>query len=95
LKAKSPRRGVRRALVKPIFSAELIFDNNQKLLLEFTFYHGYLTAVSKNVLTGMPIVIGSIQVEREQWLALAEHCQAIAGKLSPKKNYATVPPELY
>jgi hypothetical protein len=72
------------------FRKEIIADGEQKILLEVTHGYwnrslaGYLTAVSKNVLTEAPIVIGPLNLPRDEWLALAKYCTEIAELLAKR-----------
>jgi hypothetical protein len=77
-----------------LFRREIVIDGKQKLVLEANSFHAYVMAVSKNVLTGAPIVIGPSELDREKWLALAEHCRTVADLLSRRK-YLTAQPEIY
>ena len=82
-KSKTPRYSFRK---------EIIADGYQKVVLEVTHGYwnhmlaGYLTAISKNMLTEAPIVIGPIELDRDAWLALAGHCTEIADLLA-KRGY--------
>ena len=73
---------------------DVVFDDNQRLVLDATTYKGYLTAISKNALTGAPIVICPLDLRREQWMALSEHCRAVAVLLSGR-SYKQVRKEMY
>jgi hypothetical protein len=68
---------------------QLVFDANQRLVFDATTYKGYLTVISRNMLSGAPVVIGPLDLRRDQWLALSEHCRAVA-KLLAGHNYLHV-----
>jgi hypothetical protein len=67
------------------FRREIIVDANQRLLIEAGAYHGYLIAISKNMLSGLPLVIGPLDLRRDQWRALSEHCRIVAKLLQGRK----------
>ena len=64
----------------------LVFDGNQRLVFDATTYKGYLTVISRNMVSGAPVVIGPLDLRRDEWLALSEHCRAVA-ELLAGRNY--------
>ena len=75
------------------YRKEIVIDGNQRLVIEVT--HArlcmakcYLTAISKNLLTELPIIIGPLELNRNRWLELAESCKEVAGMLD-RRTYKT------
>jgi hypothetical protein len=73
------------------YRKELIIDGNQRLVIEvaharLSMAKCYLTVISKNVLTGAPIVIGPLDLDRGLWLELAASCGEVATLLE-KRTY--------
>ena len=64
------------------FNKVFNLGNGQSLDLSATANHGYLTTFSRNVLKDVPVVIGPVDLTKEQWLELAGQCEKIAGLLS-------------
>jgi hypothetical protein len=84
--------------LRQVFSFDFRLDDNQRLVLEVLYvrgYHwGYLTAISRNMLSDAPIVIGPTRIEKRQWLKLSQGCRAIAEKLIEHEDRLEMP-EIY
>jgi hypothetical protein len=68
------------------FNKVLNLGNGQCLDLSATSNRGYLTTFSRNVLKEAPVVIGPVDLTKEQWLELAGGCTKIAGLLSRSRK---------
>lgn len=68
------------------FREEIVVDGSQRLILEVTHARKrmarcYFTVVSKNVLTEAPIVIGPMEMRREEWEKLAKGALSVVEML--------------
>ena len=100
LKKRTPSITARIRL-KYLYREKQAVDANQSIFLEvvnpgFHKTKGYLTVVSKNALTGAPIVIGPLELDRNAWLALTEHCLNVAELLLEREeDYVYLGDEIY
>jgi hypothetical protein len=81
------------------YSKVFELGNGQSLELYSNSTSAYITAVSRNVMKDCPVVIGPIDLPRDQWLILAETAAKIAdllktGRSKRDKGYR-LDPELY
>jgi hypothetical protein len=72
--------------LKFFYRGEQAVDANQTIFFEavsgsYKARKGYLTLVSKNAITGAPVVIGPLEFDRKGWLELTEHCLGVAEQL--------------
>jgi hypothetical protein len=67
------------------YSKTLELGNGQRFELSATSASAYFTTISRDVLKGLPIVVGPTVLNREQWLEMARECTKIAGLLAPKR----------
>jgi hypothetical protein len=60
------------------YSKTMELGNGQRFEMCANSKNGYFTTISRNVLKDAPVVVGPTDLNREQWLELAEVCTKIA-----------------